>query len=335
MNANCAACRLSKTKCDRVQSTCARCSRLGIECVYDERRSRWDAGNVKTKTPPVAVAQDPAYAALASSLAKFKPGVRCFRARIFEQLCQLVDLAIQKDDAVAISWATTLMHEHGFVPSDFPAFRRDSGTTALDVNETLAADANFGFAPTLALAFHGTHPAFGWVQVGNLEKQVMANAVFPVDARQLQEAQSLESQAELCGVHRADYVRGAEQCYAAIGAEIARTAAQGGGGEESLLVLPPRPCRMLVRSADSPSAEKRFRLFIVRTHIHISRGGERVAGVVQYAPALSTKGGSSSGRGRKRKAIDELNGVFTDTQLDEWLHEVGGSNAMLEGLLGL
>ena len=44
------------------------------------------------------------------------------------------------------------MHEHGFVPSDFPAFRRDSGTTVLDVNEALAADANFGFAPTLALA---------------------------------------------------------------------------------------------------------------------------------------------------------------------------------------
>ena len=41
----------------------------------------------------------------------------------------------------------------------------------------------------------------------------MANAAFPVDARQLQEAQSLESQAELCGVHRADYVRGAEQCH--------------------------------------------------------------------------------------------------------------------------
>ena len=87
MNANCAACRLAKTKCDRVQSTCARCSRLGIACVYDERRSRWDAGNVKMKMPPAAVAQDPAYAALASSLAKFKPGVRCFRARIFEQLC--------------------------------------------------------------------------------------------------------------------------------------------------------------------------------------------------------------------------------------------------------
>ena len=275
MNANCAACRLAKTKCDRVQPTCARCSRLGIACVYDERRSRWDAGNVKTA--PAAVAQDPAYAALASSLAKFKPGVRCFRARIFGKLRQLVDLAIQKDDAVAISWATTLMHEHGFVPSDFPAFRRDGGTTALDAHEPLAADASFGFAPTLALAFHGTHPAFGWVQVGNLEKQVMTNAAFPVDGRQLQEAQSLESQAELCGVHRADYVRGAEQCYAAIGAEIARTAAQGGGGEESLLVLPPRPCRMLVRSTDSTSAEKRFRLFIVRTHIHISQGGERVA----------------------------------------------------------
>ena len=335
MNANCAACRLAKTKCDRVQSTCARCSRLGIACVYDERRSRWDAGNVKMKTPPAAVAQDPAYAALALSLAKFKPGVRCFRARIFEQLCQLVDRAIQEDDALALSWATTLMHEHGFVPSDFPAFRRDSGTTVLDVNEALAADASFGFAPALALAFHGTHPAFGWVQVGNLEKHVMTNAAFPVDAHQLQEAQSLESQADLCGVHRADYVRGAEQCYAAIGAEIARTAAQGGGGEESLLVLPPRPCRMCVRSADRPSTEKRFRLFIVRTHIHISRGGERVAGVVQYAPAPSTKGGASSGRGQKRKAIDELNGLFTDAQLDEWLHEVGGSDAMLEGLLGL
>ena len=179
MNANCAACRLAKTKCDRVQSTCARCSRLGIACVYDERRSRWDAGNVKMKTPPAAVAQDPAYAALALSLAKFKPGVRCFRARIFEHICQLVDLAIQKDDAVAISWATTLMHEHGFVPSDFPAFRRDSGTTVLDVDEAVAADASFGFAPALALAFHGTHPAFGWVQVGNLEKQVMANARVP------------------------------------------------------------------------------------------------------------------------------------------------------------
>jgi hypothetical protein len=228
-----------------------------------------------------------------------------------------------------------LIHEHEFLPSDFPAFHRYSGT-ALDVNEqTLAADANFGFAPTLALAFHGTHPAFGWVQVGNLEKQVMANAAFPVDARQLQEAQRLESQAELCGVHRADYVRGAEQCYAAIRAEIARTAAQGGGGEESLLVLPPRPCRMLVHSAVSPSAEKRFRLFIVRTHIHISRGGERVAGVVQYVPAPSTKGGGSGGRGQKRKAMDELGGLFPDSQLDEWLQEVGGSDAMLEGLLGL
>jgi hypothetical protein len=332
MNANCAACRLAKTKCDRVQPTCARCSRLGIACVYDERRSRWDAGNVKMA--PAAVAQDPAYAALASSLAKFKPGVRCFRARIFEQLRQLVELAIQKDDAVAISWATSLMHEHGFLPSDFPTFRRDSGT-ARDVNEPLAADANFGSAPTLALAFFGTHPAFGWVQVGNLEKQVFTNAAFPVDACQLQEAESLESQAELCGVHRLDYVRGAEQCYAAIGAEIARIAARGGGGEESLLVLPPRPCRMLVRSADSPSTEKRFRLFIVHTHIHISRGGNRVAGVVQYAPAPSTKGGGSGGSGQKRKAIDELNGLFTDTQLDEWLHEVGGSDAMLEGLLGL
>ena len=332
MNANCAACRLAKIKCDRVQPTCARCARLGIACVYDERRSRWDAGNVKTA--PAAVAQDPAYEGLASSLAKFKPGVRCFRASVFEQLRQLVDLAIQKDDAVAISWATSLMHEHEFLPSDFPAFHRYSGT-ALDVNEPLAADANFGFAPTLALAFHGTHPAFGWVQVGNLEKQVMANAAFPVDVRQLQEAQSLESQAELCGVHRADYVRGAEQCYAAIGAEIARTAAQGGGGEESLLVLPPRPCRMLVHSLVSPSAEKRFRLFTVRTHIHISRGGERVAGVVQYVPAPSTKGGGSGGRGQKRKAMDELGGLFPDSQLDEWLQEVGGSDAMLEGLLGL
>ena len=53
------------------------------------------------------------------------------------------------------------------------------------------------------------------------------------------------------------------------------------------------------------------------------------------APAPSTTGGGSGGRGQKRKAIDELNGLFTDTQLDEWLHEVGGSDAMLDGLLGL
>ena len=70
-------------------------------------------------------------------------------------------------------------------------------------------------------------------------------------------------------------------------------------------------------------------------HRRVEPRGERVAGVVQYAPALSTKGGGSSGRGQKRKAIDELNGLFTDTQLDEWLHEVGGSDATLEGLLGL
>ena len=226
------------------------------------------------------------------------------------------------------------MHEHGFLPSDFPAFRRDSGT-ARDTNESLAANVNFGSVPTLALAFSGTHPAFGWVQVGNLEKQVFTNAAFPVDACQLLEAESLESQADLCGVHRADYVRGAEQCYATIGTDIARMAAPGSGVDESLLVLPPRPCRMLVRSADNPSAEKRFRLFIVHTHIHISRGGERVAGVVQYAPAPSTTGCGSGGRGQKRKVIDELNGLFTDTQLDEWLHEVGGSEAMLDGLLGL
>ena len=62
------------------------------------------------------------------------------------------------------------------------------------------------------LPWHASRVRLG-AGIGNLEKQVMANAAFPVDARQLQEAQSLESQAELCGVHRADYVRGAEQCH--------------------------------------------------------------------------------------------------------------------------
>ena len=140
MNANCAACRLAKVKCDRVQPTCGRCSRHGIACVFDQRRSRWDVVNVSNKTaPPTAVAQDPAYAELAASLSMFKPSVRCIRARLFEQLGRLVDLAIQRDDAAALSWATALMHEHGFSLSDFPAFHRDSGSALHDVDESLSA----------------------------------------------------------------------------------------------------------------------------------------------------------------------------------------------------
>ena len=49
---------------------------------------------------------------------------------------------------------------------------------------------------------------------------------------------------------------------------------------------------------------------------------------------VQSEAARGGGRGQKRKAIDELNGLFTDTQLDEWLHEVGGSDAMLDGLLG-
>ena len=338
MNANCAACRLAKVKCDRVQPTCGRCSRHGIACVFDQRRSRWDVVNVSNKTaPPTAVAQDPAYAELAASLSMFKSraSVSCFRARLFEQLGRLVDLAIQRDDAAALSWATALMHEHGFSLSDFPALHRDSGSALHDVDESLRADADFGFAPALAAVFHDVHPCFGWVQVGTGEKTVVANAAFPADAHELQAAQSLESQADLCGVHRADYTRGAEACYAAVGAEIARAAARGESAEEVLLVLPPRPSRMLVR-APHTAAEKRFRLVITHTHIHISRGGKRVAGIVQYAPAPSANsGGGGGGGGRKRKAAEGLSGLLSDAQLEQWLQEVGSSDAMLEGLLGL
>ena len=93
----------------------------------------------------------------------------------------------------------------------------------------------------------------------------------------------------MCGVHRADYVRAAEQCYAAIGPEIARAreaaevGAARGGDDEALIELPPSLSRMLVRAADAATDAaadaKHFRLFVVRTHIHISRGGTRVAGV--------------------------------------------------------
>ena len=60
---------------------------------------------------------------------------------------------------------------------------------------------------------------------------------------------------------------------------------------------------------------------------------------MQYAPApilsrLKIRGGGGR-RGQKRKVSGELGALFTDAQLDEWLQEVGGSDEMLEGLLGL
>ena len=67
-----------------------------------------------------------------------------------------------------------------------------------------------------------------------------------------------------------------------------------------------------------------------------SRGGKRVAGIVQYAPApIANSGGGGRRRGRKRKAAEGLSGLLSDVQLEQWLQEVGSSDAMLEGLLGL
>ena len=125
--------------------------------------------------------------------------------------------------------------------------------------------------------------------------------------------------------------------YAIGGGRRAATPPERAAAPQRTIGRPAAPSlsRMLVRGPHA-AAEKRFRLVITHTHIHISRGGKRVAGIVQYAPAPSANsGGGGGGRGRKRKAAEGLSGLFSDAQLEQWLQEVGSSDAMLEGLLGL
>ena len=68
LNLNCVACRAAKVKCDRAAPACSRCTRLGLTCEYDKRRSKWDTTQ-GTKLP-ATLTDKPEYAQLVQAIAK-------------------------------------------------------------------------------------------------------------------------------------------------------------------------------------------------------------------------------------------------------------------------
>ena len=83
--ASCQSCRVAKVKCDRGDPCCARCARLGVPCVVDRKRSRWEGVRATSRSAaPPRIAEDPEYADLVSALAKYPPGAEsaCFKFQV-------------------------------------------------------------------------------------------------------------------------------------------------------------------------------------------------------------------------------------------------------------
>ena len=131
---------------------------------------------------------------------------------------------------------------------------------------------------------------------------------------------------------------------------------------------------MLVGHAGS-AERRGYRLFLAKIHLHLSGNGERVraacppieayagpsnaipsplltcpvapptreqiCGVVQYVrTGTPSCGGNGSERAAepgcgKRKARHTLDGVLTEREINAWLKDVGGDDAMLEELLSV
>ena len=221
VNLCCVACRAAKVKCDHATPTCSRCARLSISCEFEKRRSKWDSSNARR--PPAALVEQPEYESLILSLAKYKPGwsSKCFQDTVVDKLDQLVRAATLRDDAAAISWVTAQMHEHGIPLSKCPSFQRladGGGNSSADV---LDPTSHTSLPPALAAVYEGEEPCFAWVCIAG-RKTYMCNRAFPIDASQLQAAQSLEEMADLIGVARNDHARGMEDFHTALTAEKAQ-----------------------------------------------------------------------------------------------------------------
>jgi hypothetical protein len=138
VNQSCGACRMAKVKCLREEGaiTCTRCARNGIECIAEQRRSKWDNKATKSKAPPLGAMvlgqSAPAeYGHLISELVKFSPAAphggvpaMCFRFQVKKLLTELIELTIQANDASTLGWAMGQVAAHGFPLDAFPAFRR-------------------------------------------------------------------------------------------------------------------------------------------------------------------------------------------------------------------
>ena len=206
LNQNCVACRAAKVKCDRAEPACARCTRLGLSCEFDKRRSKWDT--VQSSRPPATLAEKPEYAELLQSIAKYKPGfsTHCYRDKLIELMNQLVEVAYLHDDAAAISWATMQMHMHGIPLSSCTSLQRASHP-----GDGIQPGLDDALPAELATIFDDDHPGMGWVCVGD-RKAFVCNPAFPVTASQIAAARSLDETADLVGVVRSAPTRTHATC---------------------------------------------------------------------------------------------------------------------------
>ena len=121
-NVCCAGCRIAKVKCERAEgdAACVRCTKLGIICVLEERRSKWDRVVPKNQQPPPNIINDPVYAELVGrimQLSAANTGLSAVNTGLVELLSQMLELALATDGGEALAWTISLAHAHGVPPS--------------------------------------------------------------------------------------------------------------------------------------------------------------------------------------------------------------------------
>ena len=356
--ASCQACRVAKVRCDRGDPCCARCGRLGVPCVVDRKRSRWESVRATSRAAaPPGIAEDLDYAGLAYALGKYPPGAEsaCFKFQVRALLETLISKAIHKNDAAAISWATLLMNQHGFPLADFEAaFRRwrgNAGGAGIAEDNDGVADGRWATPEGIATSMHpqlrdifcSTRPSVAMVCVKDKPKRYFANAASHADIARLERAETWEESADAHRVHRTDYFRALE-AYTE-GLKGIMQAMKDSGSNEIVSTIPPRLGR-IVRdsglssangSSDSMSSscsgakptKPTYELHRFQSMVHVSQGGECITSVLWTLP-VKRGGRTGSSDVGSALTLSDADIFSDDSSLDvaAWLDEIGGWDAL-------
>ena len=216
MNVSCTACRLAKVKCvyDEDSQRCKRCTRNGIECLQEKRRSKWDSVQKRAKVPstPALVAPSaPAkYGELISALTSLTsaPGCSsCFRHTIKERLGELIELTIAQNDAATLAWAMGQVAAQGFSLDAFPHFRR--GVEGPPASKGPLEDCSplLSLPPEISKLFVGPLPCLLSVSDTDQPKRYLVNAHCNMSVANIDAAQSPEALYAALNAHPSDAKR--------------------------------------------------------------------------------------------------------------------------------
>ena len=129
-NSSCGACRVAKVKCvheeDIPSGRCTRCHRLGLDCVVEKRRSKWDRSrSVRPQGTPVEILTNPVYDRVLADLDKLRPIVdtqlmpHLYEKQVGPCIAHFFQLAIENDDAAAFACAASQIQKFRLRPSSF------------------------------------------------------------------------------------------------------------------------------------------------------------------------------------------------------------------------